>query len=134
MKFLPNHPTAIPESMTMKFLSIDSISLVYHSQVQYLCHLPSTVTVNVTAALCPSESSDVYLTKVTPILNNEPGMCVDVRVWIPELSTAVGSIQVTRAVDNPLSVLTVILLGILKMLGFSTSVGKKQYLQKETYL
>ena len=48
---------------------------------------------------------------------------VNVKVWIPELSAAEGSVQVTRAVGKPLSVLWVILFGMLKMVGFSMSGG-----------
>ena len=63
--------------------------------------LPSTVTLKSCVVSCPAASADVYVTMVTPMLNEKPGVCVDVKVWIPELSTATGSIQITRAVGNP---------------------------------
>ena len=55
--------------------------------------------------------------------NEDPGVCVDVKVWMPELSIAVGSVQFTIAVGNPRSVIWVIFLGILNIIGFDVSIG-----------
>ena len=57
-----------------------------------------------------------------PIGKESPGLSVDVSIWLPELSVAGGSIQVTTAVALPLSVFTLWSLGHPPMTGFSLSV------------
>ena len=54
--------------------------------------------------------------------NVSPELWVDVRVCVPELSVAVGGVQVTLAVATPLSVLAVWVLGQPLMTGSSLSV------------
>ena len=83
--------------------------------------LPSIVTVKLSTILFLEGSVDVYSTDVSPILNIESGLWVFVRICEPELSDAVGSVQETVAVGNPLSVFCVILAGIPVMIGFSLS-------------
>lgn len=55
-----------------------------------------TMTLKVQDAVLPEGSWKVYTTCVIPILKNIPGACVSlIRVAVPELSVAVGRVQVT---------------------------------------
>ena len=61
-------------------------------------NLPDTVTVNVHVTWLPERALNVYVTVVTPRLKLEPDEAVDWRLTVdPELSVAVGSIQVAMA-------------------------------------
>ena len=57
-------------------------------------------------AVFPAASVDVYVTVVVPTGKESPGLWVDVSVCVPELSVAVGAVQVTVAVATPDPVLT----------------------------
>ena len=58
-----------------------------------------TVTSNDSVASFEYGSAAVYVTVVVPILNESPGLWVDVRdATVPELSIAVGGVQDTVAV------------------------------------
>ena len=50
-----------------------------------------------------------------------PGLCVDVNVTTPELSAAVGSVQLTVARFEPASVLALISAGVPLIVGSSLS-------------
>ena len=63
---------------------------------------------------------------VVPIENVSPELWVDVRVCVPELSVALGAIQVTLAVAIPLSVLTDWSLGHPLITGSSLSMGQTE--------
>ena len=67
-------------------------------------------------------STAVYVTTVSPIEKYDPELWLDVNVSEPELSLAVGSLHVTTAFAEALSVLTFIFDGIPVMVGFSLSV------------
>ena len=57
-------------------------------------------------AVFPAVSVDVYVTVVVPTGKESPGSWVDVSICVPELSAAVGVVQVTVAVAMPDPVLT----------------------------
>ena len=71
-----------------------------------------------------ASSVAVYVTVVVPISKVDPGLWLEVSVTIPELSVAVGSVQVTSADAKPSSVLTVILVGIFEIVGSSLSITR----------
>ena len=58
---------------------------------------------------------------VVPIGKESPGLWVDVRVCVPELSVAVGAVQDIVPVFSPLSVTLDCVLGQPLMTGFSMS-------------
>ena len=72
-----------------------------------------------------------------PIGKESPGLSVDVSVWLPELSVAVGGVHFTTAVALPLSVFTLWSLGHPPMTGFSLSVmiqvNVKNYSKNNSY-
>ena len=95
------------------------------------------MTVKVSKALFPEESTAMYSTTVLPIANNEPGKRFEVRLGDPELSIAVGSVQLTFVVGNPLSAFWVMLDGIFMTVGFSKSkkkIKKKKKNMKFVYM
>ena len=83
---------------------------------------PSMVMVNEDVTWLPAASVAVNVTVVTPIENGSPELWLDVTVTTPELSLAVGDVQVTTAVAEPLSVSWVTSTGVLDIDGFSLSV------------
>ena len=83
--------------------------------------LPCIVTVNVLTPVFPDGSVDVYVTVVTPMLNESPGLWLDARVCKPESSVAVYGVQLTTAVAKPGSVLCVMSTGMLTIVGLSLS-------------
>ena len=83
--------------------------------------IPFTVMSKVQLSVFPEPSVDVKVTEVVPIGKLSPGLSIVVSVWLPELSVAVGSVQVTLAVAIPASVFTVWLDGHPVITGFSTS-------------
>ena len=70
---------------------------------RYMHNLRSiTLTLKVQSALLPDPSVKVYVTCVVPTLKKSPGARVlDVKLTMPELSVAVGSVQVTVAPATP---------------------------------
>ena len=59
-------------------------------------NLPWTMTLNDVDAMLPDPSLKVYVTVVLPTGKNCPGKCdLAVNVTEPELSVAVGSVQIT---------------------------------------
>ena len=56
----------------------------------------------------------------------DPGLWDDVSVWIPELSAAEGSTQVTVAEDSPFTVYPKMSLGKSEIFGFSLSNVQKE--------
>ena len=87
-----------------------------------LMSLPFMVIVNVLVTALKEESVAVYVTVVVPIAKASPGLWLDVSVTSPELSSAVGSVHVTTAFDEPLSVFCVTSAGMPEMVGSSESV------------
>ena len=69
----------------------------------------------------PEPSVAVYVTLVLPMGKASPESMLDDRVTEPELSEAVGSVQVTIAVATPVSVVTAWDGGQLLIAGFSLS-------------
>ena len=70
------------------------------------------LTLNVQVALLPDPSVKVYVTCVVPTLKKFPGACVlPVKETTPELSVAVGSVQVTVVPVTP--VLTVSVMSLM---------------------
>ena len=57
-----------------------------------------------------------------PTANVSPGLWVDVNVAMAQLSAAVGSVQVTAALQLPRSLACVMSAGVPEMAGFSSSV------------
>ena len=80
------------------------------------------VMVNEAVTWFPAPSVAVNITVEIPIVKASPELWLDVRVTTPELSLAVGDVQVTTAVEEPLSVSWVTSMGILDIDGFSLSV------------
>ena len=83
-----------------------------------------TVTVKVQEAELPASSEKVYVTTVLPTAKNEPGAwLLSVKVVVPELSVAVGSVQVT--VVPPTPVLTVVVISLMQAMvgGVVSTVG-----------
>ena len=62
------------------------------------------VTLKEHVSVFPVGSVDVYVTVVVPMGKVLPGVWDGDSVWLPELSVAVGSVQVTFAVAAPGSV------------------------------
>ena len=85
-------------------------------------HLPDTVTKKVHVSVFSATSVAVYVTVVFPIVKLSPESWVDISVWTPALSVAVGDVQFTTAVATALSVVTVWSPGHPLMTGFSLSV------------
>ena len=63
---------------------------------------------------------------VVPTGNKSPGLWLDVRVWVPELSVAVGAVHVTVAVATPDPVLTDWFPGQPLITGSSASKGNTE--------
>ena len=80
------------------------------------------MTVNDEVAAFEYESVAVYLTTVSPIGKVSPGSWFDVSVTEPELSLAVGDVQVTTAVAKVSSVFCSISDSVSEMTGISLSV------------
>ena len=90
--------------------------------------LPDTVIVKESVAVLPLGSVAVKVTVVVPIGKFDPLEESDVSVTTPELSEAVGSVQVTAAVATLASVVVVTADGVPVIVGFSSSViNKKKY-------
>ena len=84
--------------------------------------LPSlTVTVKVQALVLPLVSVAVQVIVVAPLLNTEPLGGSQTIEASPQLSLALGAVQVTAAVHKPTSVFWLILLGQVTE-GFSVSL------------
>ena len=77
--------------------------------------------VNELVSILASGSTAVYVTVVSPMEKVSPELWLAVSVTIPELSLAVGGVQVTTAVATPESVDWVMSEGVLEMTGFSLS-------------
>ena len=85
------------------------------------------MTTKVPKALFFDGSSAVYVTKVVPMLNCDPGSMEGdtVNDTLPELSVALGFVQFTTAVGFPGSVVTDILLGTPCKTGASLSEDQR---------
>ena len=99
-----------------------------HEQLNYFYYLRSiTLTLKVQVALLPDPSVKVYVTWVVPTLKKLPGAWV---LWesetMPELSVAVGSVQVTVAPPTP--VLTVWATSLMQAItGATVSTVKEMF-------
>ena len=79
------------------------------------------MTLNEHIALLPASSTHVYVINVEPTSNLSPGALVPVQVGVmPELSVAVGSVQVTVR-ESPSVACTVMSSGQLVIVGGSVS-------------
>ena len=92
----------------------------------YNDYLPPYKPINITSkdsvASLEYGSVAVYVTRVVPIVNVFPGLCVDVSVTWPELSLAVGGVQVTAAVFEFKPAFSVVVEGMPDITGISASV------------
>jgi hypothetical protein len=76
------------------------------------------VTWNAPVAELPQLSIAVYVTKVDPIGNTVPGWCVVLKLANPQLSDAVGGVQLTTEEQFIPFTMIIISLGILVTTGF----------------
>ena len=80
-----------------------------------------TVTAKLAEVELPAASMAVYVTVVVPTAKASPIWWVDVKLSTPQLSLAVGAVQLTTALHAPASAVWVMLAGIPEMTGTSTS-------------
>ena len=73
----------------------------------------------------PQASTTEYVIAVIPIGNGSPGWKVDVSVYTPVSSDAVGGVHVTAAVGELASVVWLMLGGMSEMTGYSVSADQK---------
>jgi uncharacterized membrane protein len=84
----------------------------------------TTNTQNPAVSTLPFTSVAVYRTRVRPTLKKLPGAAVGAKLATPQLSVAVGAVQDTAVPHVVAPLITVILVGMLAMIGFwlSTTV------------
>ena len=81
-----------------------------------------TVTVKLAVLVFPAASVAVYVTVVVPNANTEPEACVVVKVTPAQLSVAVGAVQVTVALQEPVVLPAVMFAGIPEITGAALSI------------
>lgn len=80
------------------------------------------VTVNELVAILPFTSVAVYITVVTPAGKVDPLVWLEVRDAMPQLSLAVGAVQVATLSQVPIAIFMVMLEGVPVMTGSSLSL------------